>query len=77
MEEDVAERGKAADRGRVEADRVEVAWAVPLRDALAELASVRSVGTVNRMNVECPVCRSSARSVRLQWSGSDGKRKEA
>jgi hypothetical protein len=57
------ERGKAADRARVAADKVDVAWAFPLRLALSAPACVRNAGIVNRMSAECLACRSSARSV--------------
>ena len=62
MEEDVVEWDQAVDRGKAGADRAEVAWAVPLRGALEAPACVRNAGIVNRMNVECPAYRSSARS---------------
>jgi len=62
----VAEWAKAADRGKVEVDKAEVAWAVPLREALAEPACARNAGTVNRMNVESPAYRSSVRSAVLR-----------
>ena len=68
MEQDPAEKetvqwGKVADKARAKADKVEVAWAVPLLRALSAPASARNAGIVHRMSVECPVSSANARSV--------------
>ena len=67
----MAEGDLAVNRARVElgrgaADRGAVAWAAPLLGVLSALAYARNVGTVNRMSVECPVCRSSVPSAVLR-----------
>ena len=54
------EQEKAADKARAEADKNEAVWEAPLQPAMPVPAFVRNAGIVNRMNVECPACRSSA-----------------
>lgn len=71
MEQNVAEGDRAVDRARVEVgrgvvDRDAVAWGAPLLGVLSAPAYARNAGTVNRMSVECPVCRSSVPSAVLR-----------
>jgi len=56
------EREKAADKARV-VDRVEVAWADPLRLAISEPACVRNAERRNHTNAACPASSANARSV--------------
>lgn len=62
MGKDAEEPQKEPDEARAEADKVEVAWEVPLRRVMPARACVRNAGIVNHMSAECPACRSSARS---------------
>ena len=60
---DAVERDKAADKARAEVDKVEVAWAVPLRLAISVRACVRNAERRNHTNAACPASSANARSV--------------
>jgi predicted Fe-Mo cluster-binding NifX family protein len=59
---DVVEQGKAADKARAEVDKVEVAWADPLRLDPPVTAFVRNAGRRNHTNAACLASSASARS---------------
>ncbi len=61
MEKDAEEPGKAEDKARAEADKLEAARVVLLR-VMSAPACVRNAGIVNRISTDCPACKSNAQS---------------